>query len=59
MDHIPANGVGRYDMDMPFAFFLFGETFFEIIGQRANLVRVGNKLTAALGERDGVIYALK
>ena len=53
VDHILAYRIGRDDVNMSLAFLLFGKAFLEIIGQRANLVCVGNKLTPALGECDG------
>ena len=37
----------------------YSQIIHKICGMRMNLMRIGDKLTAALGERDGVIDALK
>ena len=57
--HILAHRIGRDDVNMSLARLFFCEAFLEIIGQRADLMCVGNKLTTALGECNGVVDTLK
>ena len=59
IDHILANRVGRNDMDMTSALFLFFQIFHKICGKRMHLMRIGNQFMSALGERNGMIDALK
>ena len=46
-------------MYMPRQLVFLGQALLELVGQGAHLMRVCDKLTAALGQRDRVIYPLK
>ena len=46
-------------MNISCAIFSFCKAFLKVVGKRAYLMGIGNKLVTALGKRDGVIDALK
>ena len=59
VDHLLADRVGCDDVHVTVAGLRFCDAVLEIVCQRADLMRVGNQLVPALGQRNGVVDALK
>ena len=59
IDHFFTYRIGRDDVDVTADILVAGEAFLEILGQRADLMGVGNELASLLGQSDGVVDALE
>ena len=57
--HLIANRIRRNNVNMSATLLLFRKAFFEVLGQRTNLMRVGDKIVSSFGQCDRMIDPLK
>ena len=59
IDHIFANRVGKYHMNMTADFFLFCQTFFKFFCERVNLMCITDQFLSSLSQTEYVIDRVK